>query len=451
MNEPERPRILVAVERERVSRFAFLVDREGTHRFITKFGEVDLSEWDVLITDRQLVNATLSERKLGWWSRQVPLGLQVFFVLDPEMPRSQSSVIDIVTSATDDTKAIFRFQERVAVPGNRAMRVDGLPDSIQSLVRKDLVPVVTGRQLQFGLTTAVESTGIGGTDARFRPFLVGPQEVVLAGSHRRGPFTDVWMVPADLPDFEPWFDLALEEWHEADPSRFPGAPRWVDATDWMTSRERDLLAQRAAEEERFEPLAAEHAQRMSDLEQKSREAREEALAGRLRLLTSQGDELQASVLDALTSLGFDVENMDDVWQERERREDFRIRDARHPEWIAIADATGVAKGVKGAKLQLLASYVLKFMVEEKPESQPTQWLIVNQWMGRDPNTRGDLLRGDELRALVGSGGLALDTAALFELVRAVDENPDRKAEVRDFLRISTGQVRLQDARDWLSE
>ena len=129
-------------------------------------------------------------------------------------------------------------------------------------------------------------------------------------------------------------------------------------------------------------------------------ASEEALEGRKRLLSTQDEPLQRAVFEGLIDLGFDVQDMDLVWEERQHREDYRITDPDVPGWLVIGDATGVATGAKGSKIATVIGYVTKYAIEEKPDSPPSVWVLVNHLIDRDPDTRGDIYRADDLNVLV---------------------------------------------------
>jgi len=80
-----------------------------------------------------------------------------------------------------------------------------------------------------------------------------------------------------------------------------------------------------------------------------------------------------------------------------RRSPGRTRQPDNDGWLVIADATGVARGAKGSKLQTLTTYVNQFLIEEGNAIVPRQWLLVNRLADRVLTDRGDsIFRPDVL-------------------------------------------------------
>lgn len=450
LNEEERPRVLIAVEGHRREAFKFVAERPGSFSYVDTVDEIDLSEWDAIILDRQIAHAAIKDNKIVWWRRVLPLGINVFFVHDPDAQISYSHVIDVLVTDVEQDTPVMTITERLNVPGKHATKVDGLPADIQTLVNKVLVPLMAERDKQFGHDPSLEP-GAETSGTHYRPFLIGPTELVIAASYRRGPNSDTWFIPSDVHDFEPWYDLALKDWHGFDKDRFPGAPDWLESDEWMTTEQKSVNELIRGEEALFAPILATHEKYLAELSDQLVDVRDTATVSEHRLLTAQGDALQEAVLEALEVLGFKVRDMDLEWDERERREDFRVTDDEAPEWIAIADATGVAKGVKGTKIASLGGFTTKYVYEESPKAVPSQWLLVNHFIDRDPNARQLLLRPDDLKVFAGNLGLAIDTVALFLLLQHVKLAPKDKKAVRTYLREATGQIGMKDAREWLSQ
>lgn len=67
-------------------------------------------------------------------------------------------------------------------------------------------------------------------------------------------------------------------------------------------------------------------------------------------------------------------------------------------------------------------------------------------MDRDPSTRGDIFRGDELRAFSEVAGLAVDSAALFILAEACSLDFAQKGTLREWIRDLNGQLTLEMAQ-----
>lgn len=447
VNRAAPPRVLVMLSSVSAERFEFLSSREGTLRKIDSLGEVDPAEWDVIITDDSLVHhSPSSSDPYAWWRREVPLGMHVFFVHRENL---SSSTIDLVVTSEKGTKPSFAIQHVGKVPGNEARRVDSLNPDLQKLTQKVLVQLVGSRAYQWGHKPVDLTAEKMAKLDHYVPFLIGASTTVTAGHYMRGMDDSVWLVPEDAPDFEPWWDLAIDSWHQITPDRIPGLPKWQQSGEWMTAEEQ-LLAEKLSERRAaFADLEREHENAIGALAEDIALATQRADAHERVLLTGQGDALQTAVLSALEDIGFDVEDMDAKWDPRERREDYRIRDEMAPGWMVIGDATGTSGGTPGSKLQTLSTYVNKYLIEEKPDKIPGQWLLSNQFVGRDPKVRSEVLRGDDLRVFASAGGLAIDTAALFKLRKAVIMDESLKLRLRTWLREATGQIRVSDALAWL--
>jgi hypothetical protein len=455
VNERLKPRLLVCVADR--GKYAWVEARAGTSRYIDSLDEVDADEWDAIITDRSTSEYHLGQHGMrsGGLTRLVPPNLNTFRVLiDGRTARNallDFGTVDGGSRGTRQKDEPLSVLDRVSgVPGHQVRRVENLTEPLQHLVKTSLVPAVEGREYQFGVRMTDQPEGRPPGISNLRPFLVGPQEIILACSYRRLDGSQHWIVPDDLADLANWFDLALAQWHEDKPETFPGDGVWQSSDRWMTNAERELSRELTLLDERFREARDTHEIRRQALSDAFVEVREGAKKGRRALLTGQDDVLQDAVLEALVELGFDVDDMDKKWAPRERREDFRIRDSDDPTWVAIADATGVTKGAKASKLQTIGGYVTKFVLEERPESVPAQWLVVNRLIDRDPSTRGDVFRGDEIRAFADADGLAFDTAALFVLAEACSLDPTSTGPLRAWLRGLKGQLTLEMAEAWIS-
>ena len=454
INAREKPRILIYVSSR--ENYAWVEALPGTHRFIDSLGEVDTDEWDVLITDYKTAEYHRGEygTRTGSIYRIVPPHMWLFRVITEDFREVNDALVDFGSANGGDYKKVdpqlplTRIDRDEDVPGHQVRRVENLPEALQELVQRDLVPAVEDRHFQFGLRLGDEPDGRPSGLKSFRPFLVGPSELVLACSYVRLDGSQCWVVPDDVPDLQRWFELALNEWHVTQPQTFPGVSAWQTAQKWMTADEMRLANELKQLEEEFAAKQAAYVASKSVIEHALEDQRVSTDAGRRVLLTGQDDALQNATLEALSNLGFDVEDMDRVWPDRERREDFRIRDGADPEWLVIADVTGVQKGAKASKLQTISGYVTKFVLEERPINAPGQWLLVNRLLDRDPEQRGDIFRADERTAFEAQDGLAIDTAALFLIVEGCGTESAR-AEARAWLRSARGEITVTTARGWL--
>ncbi|MDF2993028.1 MAG: hypothetical protein K0S37_3542 [Microbacterium sp.] len=413
----------------------------GTVKVVSSLEEVHATEWDAVITSNPLGT---TDFYASWRAlRYVPENLKVLAFM--------SRNADFSDAVIDSTKQNIHGIQSFVEQGKRAVVPDSLRDDWADAARQFLAPVVAERTEQFGVRP-VNVTGKSDIPARFVPLLLGPDDLTYAARYERTDRNPVWLLPEDVPELRPWIELVFADWHSLDPATFFGTPEWADDPRWMTPAERTALNEITAERSAFEEATRAHDLKMAALQASFQSKRDEGTANERLLLTGQHLELQAEVRDALRELGFEVEDMDQTWDPREPREDFRIRDASDPSWMVIGDATGTTKGVRAIKLMTTERFVSKYVQEHPGEDVPNFWLLANHFSERAPERRPrDLLRGDELALVESTGNLVLDTVALFHLLLATRDKKVGVDEVRALLRSAAGQFTSQMALDWIEE
>lgn len=450
LNTKPHPRVLVRIsDAELLARWQFLFqhDAQGTYRRIDRFEEVDASEWDAVVTDSPLARRMYSSgggaRSGPYDERAVPENLFVFFILE------SSNYSGLDQDLFPDVAGNHRSIKLITSVAGSQLRASGenLSEDLADLV-KDFVPVAEAREYQFGITLHA-GEGASSTPP-LRTFLLGPTDISLMGSYQRADGAGVWVVPSDVSDFSPWWEQALRDWHSIDAERFPGFPGWIEKDEWRSHAETEIIAAIQSEGVEFANFVDKHRARVEKLKLEL-QAASAADAPLKQLLTGSGLALQDAVRDVLREFGYLVRDMDAEYPERESREDFRITEPGHPNSLVIADATGVAKGAKGAKLQSLGNYVIQYLAEEGTAVIPKQWLLINRLTGREPIQRGsEIFRADVLQPFEAAGGLAIETPALFILHRALQDGAVSGEELRDLLRDRVGEFCTADALAWLA-
>lgn len=445
LNELPRPRVLVEIGQEglRESVIAALKGFAASVRLVESRADVNQGEWDAVVTTEALstVRASTSGRK---HSRAYASHLQAFVLHAPD-----KRFIDF---ASDSEDSILYAVENHEVVGTAAYLPPDVSEALASLARTQLLPLTKGRHRQSGIrpVNPVAAHWPVANNDTFEPIMSGPDGLSYAARYLRTRMTSAWVIPHDVADLRPWFESAFADWHALNPAVFPGSPDWIESPEWFSVEESALALRIQREAQSFEEARAQHEASLQRLEAEMSDLRAATAAGDRLLLSGQGDPLQDEVLAALRELGFDVEDMDEVWNERERREDYRVRDAADPEWMVIADATGTTKGVKGAKLMTVQRFVTKWVAENPGQPIPGYWVIANHFSETAPaQRRKDLIRGDELAAARLDGGLVVDTVALFHLLRAVRTDPSRRRAAREQLRQASGQYTASDALAWV--
>ncbi|MFF2389388.1 hypothetical protein [Agromyces sp. NPDC058104] len=451
MNDRVRPRVLLWVQSdESLPNYAWVAERAGTYRRVRKLREVDLTEWDVIVTDEPHASIATSEygglRKAVWG--RVPDRLYIFRIFSSNAGGSGRSYFEFNLDEDGSAATDRALKHSAGVAGHKMMRVTALPEPLQDLVKSKLLPAVEERPNQFGILETADELAPAIID--LRPFLIGPTDVIIAASYRRPGGGAIWLLPNDAQDIPAWFDVAITEWHTNDPRTFPNVTTWQTDRAWDTAEERVAREKLRLIDEEYATVAAEYEKSRAQAQRALTDATARAVTGPKSLLTSQDEPLQNAVYEALVHVGFAVDDMDQMWPDRERREDFRISDPDSPDWLVLADATGVAKGAPGSKITTVSGYVTKYVLDEKPEKAPGIWIIVNRLFHRDPKTRGAIYRDDDLAVLTSQNGLAIDSAALFLLIQRVESGSPHAHAARSWLRERFGQATVDDVEEWLA-
>jgi len=268
---------------------------------------------------------------------------------------------------------------------------------------------------------------------------------MIAGAFERGGGGWCWALPHIPEHPELWLAAALENWHKITPDRIPALPGWRSRPTWATREEVTVRANLALLREEQARVSAELAQREAELIAAETVATAAADAGPRRLLTAQGDELVGAVIDALTALGFEVQNVDDDTDASgtPKVEDLRLTDPDDPAWTNITEVRGYKGGAQLGDFQRLARFANLYQV--RTGKLPTsRWYIVNQFFHHDPDTRRPPLAGsdDDVVVFAEDGGLVVDTRDLFQLVRRIERGTTAPAAALALLRGSGGVLHL---------
>ncbi len=349
IGEQPRPRALI-VGFEEVPEG--LTDIVPTVKIVRHVSEVHQDDYDILIT-RDFVDAS-----------------DHMYVLAFGGPFGRIAGID------SDVAAI----PRVAYSGMSlamAINIPRLPEQIERLVDRDLVPLLEKEHEKTVLS--LFSAGVGLTrkvrDLRVsdsvRPFLMTRDGGILAGSLLRSDKTrtEVWCLPDSLQHrVVDWLRPALVEWNMKDPERIPLRTPVHDRAAWMTGRELDIALQLAGIEKRRAEVLAELDREEASLRRALEDERQAADAGLRRLVSAEGFELQETVAEALRTLGFDVEDMDALAEPGQKLEDLRVSDSAFRGWVGLAEVRAYKSGTaKSSDLQKIQRFVSRFSLKEAIE------------------------------------------------------------------------------------
>lgn len=408
-------------------------------------GDYNLNEWDCLITRTPPVHLRIERGEqatrydeapvMYTWRQEFPARLSVISVLSPgELKVLDAYPREAEKQADLPNVAVVRDPSRA---GTAIRKVDGLRDSLDALVARDLVPAVKirDRHMSFRHWTSEGPETIGEAHLTLTPFLLGPDDVVLAASYPRNGEASVWLLPEDISDLFPWIIEALRDWHDLYPDRFPALPDWRESDEWRTAAEVAIAEAKAEHLESFKVAYEAFQLEQKAFEDQASEAKESANRYQRALLSADGPILERAVEKAIRNLGFRVVDMDQVHTEGDRREDLRVYDDDDPEWVAIVEVKGGKGGAKENELHGMGKWATRYAVDEGREPS-AQWFVVNHQRLTDPSVRptpfGNKSAVAETFAQV--DGSIIDTRALFDLLRLTEADPSLQPQARALLK-----------------
>ncbi|MEU6135856.1 hypothetical protein [Nocardioides sp. NPDC047086] len=423
-----------------------------TVKVIESPDEVNLTEWDVLITAQPPSEERFVPEANGWrrpgnyppsWKRRYPDQLCLIW-LAPENQFNDDVALDVFPPEGEGSRPDVLLVQGEAIVGRHIRESDGLPEGLADLVKRVMVPVVKQRERH----TPIARTFVSGFAPpsglfQIRPFLFGPEDCILAGSYARSEEASVWVIPMDIPDIPAWLREALREWHTLYPTRFPVVPDWDNDPAWKSAAELEIIAHKEQLESEILSQVAKLREQQEALDAELNAERERAEAYERALLAKDGEVLERAVQRALGDLGFEVTNMDEIWPEGKRREDLRAGIASDPEWVAIVEIKGYTKGAKETDLFKTGRWAESFILE-KQRRPSARWFVTNHNRQRDPFDRGRPFanKPEVVTNYEADDGLVIDTVTLFEALRIVQSDPSRRNELRDHLANSKGLLTL---------
>jgi len=419
INQSPRPRLLVCGFRDKPEFVKELLKIAPTSRAIEALKEVWPAEWDVLITDETLVSAA-----------------------------EHLCVIHVPAALGHALEDRLMWDRCIAWFGGHVCqelkRISGLPERIAILAHEQLEPLAKQRRdhghVAYG-QTAMRFSASTEAVPDIEPFLMTAADRVLAGRYRRGPESEAWIIPGDVPDLLAWVRAALAEWHALAPDRFPGVPDWSESDEWMTGNEKAVRTRLAVLEREHEAAVLGFERNRAALRAELRKAREDADGYERSLLTAQSDALKVTVMRALRDIGFAVKDADADAKPDEHLEDLHVQDYDLPEWIALAEVKGYTKGARTEGLTQFLRFHARY--RQRTGAEPTaSWYVVNQFLARDPSVRPQALKGqdEDVAAFAAVGGLVIDTVTLFRMLCAVKEDVITTQAARELLRGSRGRL-----------
>jgi len=407
-----------------------------TWRVVGSLDEVDQDEWDVLVTTDTVAGAESHLHVIAIGCKYIPIPLH--------LGGRTSSLGECQLEEGKRVNACYSGRIRATefhIPEN-------LPLPLGRLAELKLLPLVRERENHATIGPAFGSpappTDLLAWRSAVQPFVATAKGAVLAGRFpREGGRAECWSLPEYAEGIAPEFiEAALAEWSKRDPETFPSSV-WVDLPRWRTSQENRVATELDTLRAKRTELLASMGEQEEVLLAELVKAKQAAEIRERVLLTGTGDALVEVVVSCLTDLGFDVQNMDTVYPSTDRREDLQIRNPDMPGWVALTEVKGYTTGAKANDLLKFGRYRLRYLKDNGREADAA-WYVVNQFGGQDPGSRPPVLAASEpeLATFAEDGGLAVDTAKLFQVWMAVREDRLSANEARASLAAGTGRFTL---------
>lgn len=382
-------------------------------------------EWDVLVTTDKMYTSSMVGSDYGY-------SPHLFAMAFGHMHYGRAATADGSNVATVAAHSgSCSSEDRLRVPSD-------LPAGVADLVQRDLIPQAQARDQHVIVTATLEPVD-------FATFLETGQGRPIAARFRRNhAVAECWALPPDVKLHAEWVRAALRHWREIAPERFQQIPGWERQREWLTVEESQIDRELVEVRDELAEITVRLQQERERLTARLTEARIRAERGLRRLLTANDDELVDAVAAALSRLGFDVIDVDEEIAEKgDRVEDLRVTDPDVDGWIALVEVKGTTGGAPSSGLQQIWKDVIRYVRAGHPEPDAV-WYVVNQFRGQDPRVRPAIFtsKEDELDAFAEGGGLAIDTAELFRLVRLVEDNELEHVEARRRLRETTGRFEV---------
>lgn len=424
---------------------------ETVHRLArpSELNDLRQAEWDVLITDRDTLRKSSSNEQwrveshlfvllLGWGPNGSLSNVPSSLAPPQSLPEAGEVTPESIQRALPyaEVTAVRTVAEEFRVP-------DLGDPPLEGLVEQALLPLLKKCDRKSGLAFKLPVLS-GYTPQRpdhFSAFLETTEPVALAGRLKRDrdESAECWVLPDGVGQPLEWVRVAVHRWQTIAPERFERLPGWERARPWLTAEEQRLEDELAAHDQKRHELLGQLDAERAALEQNRMDARQAAEAGARRLLTAKSTELVAAVSDALSELGFGVVDVDARRGPGDKLHDLEVTDPAEAGWTALVEVKGYQGGARVNDLLRFGRYRERFH-DDHGRWPDACWYVVNQHAGQDPNGRPEVLHAnrDERATFAEDGGLAMDTAALFALVRSVELGEVDRSEARQRLRATAG-------------
>ena len=265
-----------------------------------------------------------------------------------------------------------------------------------------------------------------------------------AATYRRSATSEGVVLPPHAPDPERWLGVCLRRWARQF-GQFPIVGAWADVPRWQTVGQEVAAAEKAEVEQELRRTTERLKRRIEELRELAEEERSRAILGARRLIDEKGPPLADAVIEALSTLGFEVTDLDKEPEPADgagRSEDIGLTDPDAPSLDPVVEIKGYDKGAKATDLLKLGRHRNRALAAGRTPT--ATWWIINHNRSTAPDERGPVLKGEDATIAEGArpdnlGLVVIDTRDLFLATKAVEAGTVEAGEVRASLRAASGR------------
>ncbi|HEX7133004.1 MAG TPA: hypothetical protein VF228_10530 [Iamia sp.] len=427
-NEQPKPRVLLAWKGPEVDALQAALDRcAGTVVAISHLSLVRQGDFDVLVTDDLdsiTVQGTRPARHLCllWKGRKRSFGTDQV--------------------RTDNKDAAISGIRRVL---SASMKVSASPihADFEQLLNSSLLPAELAQADHLVLDHHWVRSGAR-SSLHLRPLIATADDEPTAATYERSPTSEGVALPAHAPDIEGWVEVCLRRWARKF-GQFPILGGWSDDPRWMTVDQEHVVAAKTDAEIALREATERLEARIEELRTLAEEEQTRAIHGPRRLLEEKGDPLVEAAIVALTTLGYEVTDLDREDEPADgggKGEDIRLADPDASDFDPVVEVKGYDKGTKGSDIGKVVRH--KVRAEAAGRTTDATWWIVNHNRATAPDERPIAFKGEDAMIARESlpencGLVVIDTRDLFLAAKAVEAGTIEAATIRASLRSASGR------------
>ena len=220
-----------------------------------------------------------------------------------------------------------------------------------------------------------------------------------------------------------WVEAILTYWAPFDKESFSSYGDWMNLSQWMVPEEEEILSHIYALERKKQDISLEIDKDIGKLLDKFSSVKSKTNSGLRRLITEQSNPLVDEVTNVLSTIGFEVTNVDKiVGDSKPKREDLRLQhsDKTFGNWNAIVEVRGYARS-SGTTADLLRLDRFSNLYQKETGHLPDKLIyIVNGQIELSPSIRQAPLVSaqEDLQIFSDNNGVLIWSIDLFRAIKS---------------------------------